>query len=102
MSNQTRIAWKEWQIDCSCRLMNRLSDLMTWTDHHFSTSVCDLLYRLYWLLDDLLKEWFNRAYEGSWSEIEQAWEFSDEDWLTDFQRLVADGRILPYDTRYGI
>jgi hypothetical protein len=102
MSNQTRIAWKEWQIDWACRLNNRLSEIMYWIDQHWPDVIVDPLFRVSTRIEDLLNAWFARAYAGSWSEIEMAWEFSDEDWLSNFQRMVAAGRILPFSAEDGI
>jgi hypothetical protein len=88
-------AWKTRQIDWACEVMNRASSVIWWIDRHAPSCVSGLMYHLYWFIDDAASAWFARAYQGSWEEIADAWEHEDEDWLSPFQRLVADGRILP-------
>jgi len=88
-------AWKTRQIGWACETMNRASDAIGWIDRHAPTWLADLLYHVYWNVDAWASAWFACAYQGSREEIHDAWEHEDEDWLSPFQRMVADGRILP-------
>jgi len=88
-------AWKTRQIGWACEIINRASSVIWWIDHHAPHWVSDPLYRVYWRLDAWASDWFCRAYEGSEEEIQDAWEHEDEDWLNPFQRMIANGRILP-------
>ncbi len=83
------------QIGRACRIMNRASAAIGWIEIHAPQWLSGLLYRVYWRVDDWASDRFSRAYPGSIEEIRDAWEHQDEDWLSPFQRKVADGRILP-------
>ena len=74
-----------------------------WLERH-APEAGDLFCHLRWAFEQrVFSPMFAWAYSGSIREIEDAFEFSfDEmqygcrhDWLTPFQRKVAEGRILP-------
>lgn len=83
------------QLNLAVIIMQLSSDLIWWIDLHMPQWVSGPLYRVYWLVDGLASALFARAYEGSIEEINDAWDHEDEDWLSPFQRMVADGKILP-------
>jgi RecJ-like exonuclease len=96
--NHTEIRWalKTLQINAACDIMNRASDLIALVERVLPKRLADAAYRVYWAVDAAASNWFSRVYQGSWEEIEQAWDHDGERWLNDFQRKVAAGRILPY------
>ena len=83
------------QIGWACEVMNRASDVIGWIDRHLPMCISDVLFHVYWWVDAKALNYFQRAYQGSWEEIEQAWEFADENWLSRFQKMVVNERILP-------
>jgi hypothetical protein len=88
-------AWKSRQIGWACDIMNAASSVMDWIDRHTPQWISDRLLRAYWFVDDLAGSWFASAYDGSWEEIRDAWNHAEEDWLSPFQKMVANERILP-------
>ena len=82
-------------ISLSCRLMDIQSLVHTWLDRHFPAWMAGPFVHVCWWIEDCAGWIFACAYSGSWTEIEDAWEFADEDWLNDFQRAIVEERILP-------
>ena len=85
---------KELIINLSTIIVNRASDVMTFLDKR-CPRMADHLFPLYWAIEDATTWMFCKAYPGSLTEIEQAWDHADEDWLNDFQKMIVQERILP-------
>ena len=85
---------KEKSISFSCEIYNRASAVITFFDKRWPR-LADHLYPLFWAIADISDWIFLKAYPGSLTEIEQAWDHADEDWLNDFQKMIVKERILP-------
>jgi len=83
------------QIGWACEVMNRASDVICLIDKHMPQRIADVLFHAYWWIDAKASNYFCRAYEGSWEEIRDAWDHADETWLSRFQKMVVNERILP-------
>lgn len=75
-----------------------------WASQHGYERIADVLCLLHWWIQDhVVDPIWSRCYEGSWTEIELGIEFVEDelryggsnDWLSPFQRMIANERILP-------
>jgi hypothetical protein len=89
-------AWavKTWMIGMAFRIEDAGLALAVMSDR-WPGWRCYLVHRFYWWLTDATHAMYCRAEAGSREEIEMAFEHADEDWLSPFQRMVVNERILP-------
>jgi hypothetical protein len=95
MTIETTFARKDRQLTLLCALSNRIGSCVSWLDAHCPECVMGRLFPLYWRIEAEIGRRWSFAYQGSLEEIEQAWEFPDEDWLSPFQKAIVRERILP-------
>lgn len=89
-------AWavKTWQIGVWCRMSNATLALAVMSDR-WPSWLSRLAHELHWAMMDISGDRIVQAMEGSREEIDMAFEHADEDWLSPFQRMVVNERILP-------
>ena len=81
-------------INLASLMMCKAFKIIVLSERYFPRWLDNILFELYQIEETLGHRWFGYFYEGSIQEIQDAFEHSGEHWLSPFQKMIAEGKIL--------